>query len=72
MPEAKKSTEIKKTTVKKLSEEEQAKIVEEYLGVHPKYFIYEGLKIQVDIWNLEHDGLNWRGFKPHLKELGEL
>lgn len=46
--------------------------VEKYLGVHPRYFIYEGLGLKVDIWKLEHDGKNFRGFIPHLKELGEL
>ena len=46
--------------------------VEEYLGVHPQYFIYEGLSLKVDVWKLEHDGKHFNGFLPHLKELGEL
>ena len=56
---------------KKLSDEEKAKIVEEYLGVHPKYFVYTGMQITVDIWNLEHDGKHFNGYLPHLKELGQ-
>lgn len=68
MPEAK----VAKKAPRKLTDDEKAKIVEEYLGVHPKYFVYEGQQIKVDIWNMEHDGKLWKGFIPHLKELGEL
>ena len=55
----------------KLSDEEKALIVEEYLGVHPKYFVYTGLQIGLDIWTLEHDGKHFNGYLPHLKELGQ-
>jgi len=70
MAETKVKAEVKRP--RKLSDEDKAKIVEEYLGVHPKYFVYEGQKIKVDIWNMERDGKLWRDWTPHLKELGEL
>ena len=56
---------------KPLSEDAKAKICEEYLGVHPKYFKYSGQKIRVDIWNMENDGINWRGWRIQEKEIGE-
>jgi hypothetical protein len=63
-----------KKVVKKpsLTEEQKADIVKEYLGVHPKYFVYAGQKIKVDIWNMEHDGVLWKGWTPHRKAMGEL
>ncbi len=60
-----------KPAPKKLSDAEKADIVEQYLGVHPRYFIYEGMQIGLDIWNLENDGKHFNGYKPHLKELGQ-
>ena len=64
--------ETKKPKPKALSDEAKANIVEEYLGIHPKYFIYEAQQIKVDIWKMEHDGVLWRGWTPHLNELGGL
>ena len=51
-----------------LSKGEQALVVEHYLGVHPKYFVYEGLKVNVDIWNMEYDKKHFNGWKPQLEE----
>ena len=52
-----------KKTVKKeaafnaasLTKEQQEAVVEEYLGVHPHYFLYEGKQIQLNISQLEYD-----------------
>ena len=33
---------------KKLSKEQQESVVEEYLGIHPFYFMYEGLNIKLN------------------------
>jgi len=44
--------------------------VAEYLGVHPKYLLFTGSEITVDLWKLEHDGLRFDGFKPHLDKVG--
>lgn len=66
MPEVK-----KRVAPLKLSDAQKEKIVEEYLGAHPKYFIYGGLQITLDIWRFEHDGNNWEDWLPHKKELGE-
>jgi len=63
--------EVKNKKPTPLTEDEKAQICEEYLGVHPKYFKYAGQKIRVDIWNMENDGKNWRGWRIQEKELGE-
>ena len=62
----------KKFDPKDLSPEEQELVVEEYLGVHPRYFVYKALNLQPDIWRLEHDKQYFNGWKPHLRELGQL
>ena len=54
----------------KLTEEQKAAIVEEYLGVHPKYFIYAGHQIAVNTGQLNLEGKQFNGFLPHLRELG--
>jgi hypothetical protein len=56
--------------VKPLSEDEKAKIVHEYLGVHPKYFIYTGQRLKVDIFNFQRDGYNWRGWRQEELRIG--
>jgi hypothetical protein len=38
---------------RKLSRQQIEQIVEEYFGVHPKYFVYGGITIQVDIAQYE-------------------
>jgi hypothetical protein len=43
--------------VNKLSVEEKAAIVEEVIGVHPRYFVYEHSKIAVDTGRMNTDGL---------------
>ncbi len=61
---------ISKPKPKVLSEDDKAKIVEEYLGVHPKYFVYAGQTIRVNIWPMERDGVFWRGWRIDEKEKG--
>lgn len=53
-----------------LSQEDQEAVVELYLGVHPKYYIYEGLGLRVNEWAMNHDRIYFNGFKPHRRELG--
>lgn len=55
-----------------LTAEQQEAVIEHYLGAHPKYFIYEGIGLKVDIWGLNHDGKPFNGFIPHQKQLGIL
>lgn len=40
---------------RKLSRQKIEQIVAEYFGVHPKYFVYGGITIQVDIAQFELD-----------------
>lgn len=49
--------------VPKLTEAQKALVVEDFLGVHPKYFTYEGLKIKVDAYLMAHHGVAFNGFK---------
>lgn len=55
-----------------LSDKELEAAVEFYLGVHPKYYIYEGLGLRVNEWEMNHDRKAFNGFKPHLKQLGRI
>ena len=63
-------TKVKKFDPASLSLEDQGAVVEHYMGCHPKYYVYEGHKLKVDLWKMEHNGIYWGGyFKPHAKEL---
>ena len=55
MPDQKK---VKKTEIDK------EQIVADFLGVHPKYFIYEGHTIRFDNWAFEHDGHRFNCWNP--------
>lgn len=60
MPETKKQT-VKKGQTLNLDKMEQ--IVAEVLGVHPKYLIKRGIKLELDIYKMEADGLTFDGWK---------
>lgn len=60
--------EQKKFNPASLTVKEQEAVVEYYMGVHPKYFVYYGYALNVDIYNLKDKKFN--GFKPHLKQMG--
>ena len=51
----------------RLTDQEKEDIVAEYLGVHPRYFIYEGAKITINNWQFEHDGNRFNGWAPDKK-----
>lgn len=64
-----------------LTLEQQEAVVEEYLGVHPKYFIYEGLAIRLNHGRFEaeqrniaketgHDRKWFNGWKPKPSKYG--
>jgi len=55
---------------KPLTEDEKAQICKEYLGVHPKHFVYAGQTIRVNIWTMERDGALWKGWRIDEKEKG--
>ena len=59
-----------KPAVKAKPEKSAEDYVAEYLGVHPKYLLFTGSQVTVDLWKLEHDGQRFDGFLPHLKEIG--
>lgn len=45
-----------------LTKEQKEAFVEEIVGVHPKYFVYEGAQIKIDLYKMSMDGINWTGF----------
>ena len=45
-----------------LSKKQIENVVATYIGVHPKYFHYRGLNIEVDVYKMARDGTNWTGF----------
>lgn len=47
-----------------LSFEEQAETVAYFLGVHPRYFLYKGLNIQLNHGQFRGDGHHFNGWKP--------
>lgn len=62
--EAVESSAASKFDPKKLTLEQQALVVEEFLGVHPRYFLYEGLQIKLNHGAFRHDGHHFNGWKP--------
>ena len=54
----------KKFSPSDLSVEEQEAVVEEYLGVHPKFFLYKGLNIQLNHGQFRAAGNHFNGWKP--------
>jgi hypothetical protein len=64
---------------KKLTIEQQEAVVEEFLGIHPRYFIYAGQQIMLDLSRFEHENRNesartgaprkwFSGWKPNTKK----
>ena len=70
MPEAKKTGAGSKPAsfnVANLTEAQKVEVVADYIGIHPKYFHYRGAKIEVDIYKMSMDGVNWTGFPANHK-----
>lgn len=56
---------------KLLTKEQLEACVEEYLGLHPKYFVYEGvfvINVTSNLWRITADRVNFNGFKPALEK----
>ena len=53
-----------------LTTEQQALVVEAYLGAHPRYFFYEATQIKLDVYKLHMDKKEWNGWLPHREQLG--
>jgi hypothetical protein len=58
-----------------LSVEDQEAVIELYLGIHPRYFVYrnsqQGLPgLEVDIYTSRRDRKDFNGFLPNLKKMG--
>lgn len=51
-----------------LSKEDQEAVIEHYLGAHPKFFVYWGNVIEMDIHNSHREGNKFNGFLPDLKK----
>ena len=52
--------------------DEKEKIIEEYLGVHPKYFKYKANSITLDIAQMDVDGIQTHPDAVRNWEKGEL
>ena len=50
--------------LKKLSVEQQEAVVEEFLGVHPRFLLYSGLNIKLNHGKFRADGNAFNGWKP--------
>ena len=46
----------------KLTQEQKEDIVEEVLGVHPRYFLKSGLNLKIDIFTLNAEGKHFNGW----------
>ena len=53
----------KKFSPSDLSSEQQADVVEAYLGIHPRYFLYRGLNIRLNHGKYRSDGNHFSGWK---------
>lgn len=51
-----------KELIENLSVAAQEEIVYKYIGIHPKYFVYAGANIKIDLYRMAMDGINWTGF----------
>ena len=68
--EVKKAAASKKFDPASLSYEEAGLVLENFLGVHPKYFIYESGQIKLNQWAMVADKIFFNGFLPHQIERG--
>ena len=50
-----------------LTIEEQEQVVEDYLGVHPRYFMYVANNIRLNTGMHRFDGFHFNGWKPNKK-----
>jgi hypothetical protein len=57
-------------TAPSVNEDYKAAIVADFLGVHPKYFIYRGDSIMINIGLMALEKAEFRGFKPQLESMG--
>ena len=53
----------KKFDPSSLTEEQQAMVVEQYLGVHPKYMLIEKNKVKINHGRMKADGVDRYGEK---------
>ena len=61
---------------KELSKEQLESCVEEYLGIHPRYLLYTGNKISLNVTKLHEDGTDLPpyeifAFKPAKEKEGQ-
>ncbi len=52
---------------KNLTTEQQQAVVEEYMGVHPRFFLYSGLNIKLNHGLFRNHGNAFNGWKPASK-----
>lgn len=53
---AKKAKPVIKYVEKKLTEDDEVKIIEKYFGCHPKYIRVRGTSVTIDAIGIAHDG----------------
>lgn len=56
--------EPKKFDPADLSKEQLEACVEEYLGIHPRYFLYEGLQVKLNFGLFNYEKNVFNGWKP--------
>jgi len=48
--------------IEDLTKEQQEAVVEKFIGIHPKFYIYEGISIKMNVYLMAREGKNWTGF----------
>lgn len=64
VPTVKEVVEKKIFDPKDLTKEQLESCVEEYLGVHPRYFLYEGLQVKLNFGLFNYEKNVFNGWKP--------
>jgi len=77
MPKQTSEKPVFKTAEKKfdpaaLTQEQRDAVVELEFGVHPKFMTFTYSEVGVNLWELEHAGGRWDGFKQYRKAVGIL
>ncbi len=57
MPKKNVSEKVEKVKPAKITQEDEAKIIEKYLGCHPKYLRVRGTSIHIDVTGMAMDGI---------------
>jgi hypothetical protein len=72
MAEQKSKQQPRKFSPASLTREQCEAVIEHYLGINPKYFLYESGQIKLNLWEMAREKQAEFDFHPHKVELNEI